>query len=662
MRYRTVQGICIGFLCAGLALYMAPCSFAAEEAASSAAREGASEQNGPAIHFEPEGGYFFGYEFVSQEDSLKAAEYVYPHSSITFGIDLLAAPLPHRYHLNGEYLNKYDFYGDGGYAYKDLFMFRNLLVGIHHNLDHFYYDFQGQPPSIVYTDRNRADSYFIDYVNNLFFTRLKAPDFPLHAFVKQRYVEREGSVEQRFLLGSFGNLNKTSATRAIDWKSNAETFGFNSHLGPLEVEYAYDQADFDPGGNSVLYDLYPSSGSFSRPGDIYPHNVVPETESSGNTLKMHTSYTGGIVAAATLSNLSEKNNYSGTESSLWKGAFDVSWIPDPVLGFFFKYRHKDLDMDTPDTVTLAGVANVLSYPVRQGISYNRDNFAVSARYKPLNRLSLFSTYEFSHLERRDIDEWLVLPDRTDIHSINLTAHSRPMDKLKLKAVYDYRHYDSPAYNTSPDNSNRLRLSATYLPLPWLTAYADYMLAVTERDDLRYINPISHLLVENGERDGRIDRLFASLSFMFSPKVTVTGSWAYNRWKVEQDLAYSRWNAAGGVDFPFIDPGVPYTDESNSFSLALNYVPREDITVTADVSYTLSDGEYAPSDVSGGALAIASYSELEAAETIFSLEVTKKLPRNWEAGIRFYSDIYDDRTGDLLDGSLFITTLTLKRHF
>ena len=151
------------------------------------------------------------------------------------------------------------------------------------------------------------------------------------------------------------------------------------------------------------------------------------------------------------------------------------------LGFFFKYRHKDVDLDNPDTVTLAGTANVLSYPVRQGLSYNRDNFSVSARYKPLSLLSLFSTYQFSHLEREDVDEWLVLPDRTDIHSINLTAHSRPLDNLKLKAIYDYKYYDSPAYNTDPDNSNQLRLTATYLPVPWLTAYVDYILALTERE-------------------------------------------------------------------------------------------------------------------------------------------------------------------------------------
>ena len=142
-------------------------------------------------------------------------------SSITFGMDLLACPLPHRYHLNGEFLSKYDFYADFGYAYKDLVQFRDILVGVHHNLDHFNYQFPGSPPSIIYMDRNRDDSYFVDYTSNLFSLRLKAPDFPFHGFIRHRYVERDGDVEERFVLGSFGNLVKTSETRAIEWKSNA---------------------------------------------------------------------------------------------------------------------------------------------------------------------------------------------------------------------------------------------------------------------------------------------------------------------------------------------------------------------------------------------------------------------------------------------------------
>ncbi len=618
-----------------------------------------TDNGGEAVpQYEPEGSVYIGYRWVSQEDSLKAAEYQYPHSSVTFGVDALAAVLPHRYHLNAEFLNKKDYYGDLGYAYKDLLLFRDVFVGLRHNFDHFNYQFAGVPPFIRYDDRNLGDEYFVDYFNNQFSLRLKVPDFPFHAFLQNTYVARDGSIEERYMLGDFISMSKTSQTREIDWRSSETSIGVNSHLGPLELEYKYDFSDFDPGSNNVLHDYYPPSFIFGRPADIYPHSVVPETEAYSNSLKLHTSYTGQIVAAATLSSQNQKNNYSNAESTTWRGAFDFRWLPDPVIGLFFKYRHKEKDADNPSQVTLAGQTTASTYPVRRSLSYDKDIFSLSARYKPITKVTLLTSYEFEHVQRKDADEWQVVPDETNVHHFNITVHGRPINKFKLKAIYDYMYYDDPAYNTDPDYSNQLRLAGTYIPVPWLTIYADYKLTLTQRDDLRYLNPVPSFLVEGGERDGRTDRILTSFSFLFTPKTTMTASWAYNRWKIEQDLAY---DTSQGV--LYIDTGVPYTDESNTFSLALQYLPREDITITADISHTISEGECSTGNVVQSPTdSLGSFSFLEASETLLTLELSKRFLDDWEAGLKFYADIYDDRTGDFEDGKFYATTLSLKRHF
>jgi hypothetical protein len=665
MNHRKTGALIPTALFLGAAFFCSASPASAEEGGSIPAAETAAApvQDEQLVYYEPEGSSFLGYRFVSTEDSLKAAEYLDPHSSVTFGVDFLSCPLPYRYHLNAEYLSKHDYYADAGFAYKDIVLFRDILVGLHHNLDHYNYLFPGEPPGLIYDDRDLADEYFIDYANNQMLLRFKAPDYPFHTFFKHRYLERDGNVEQRFLLGDFDNINKTSVSRDINWRSNAYKIGLNSHLGPVEVEYALDQSQFDPGGNSILYDSYPESTLFSRPDDVYPHNVNPETKSSANTLKFHSSYTGGIVASATIGNLYQKNDFSQAESTTWKGAFDFSWLPDPLLGLFFKYRHRDVDRDHGDIVLLSGLNNALLYRVRDSISYTKDVFSLSAKYNPLTRYSLLTTYEYSRQERTDIDEWEVFEERTNVHNINVTANAKPFNKLKLKAIYDYTHYDDPAYNIDPDNANELRLTANYLPVPWLNAYLDYNLTVTERSDLHYLNPEPFTVVEGGDRDGRRDQFLASLSFMLSPKVTLTGSWSYNRWDVEQDLAYGKWTSDGFGDLPFIDYAVPYTDAANSFSVSCNYLPREDITLTADATYTLADGEYVTGDLLDGSLSdVDSYSTLEATETILSLGIAKKLPRDWEVRLKFYVDIYNDRTADVLDGDVYVTTFNLKRYF
>jgi hypothetical protein len=374
-------------------------------------------------------------------------------------------------------------------------------------------------------------------------------------------------------------------------------------------------------------------------------------------MKVHTSYTGAIVAAATISNLLQKNNYSRTESTTWKGAVDFSWIPDPAIGVFMRYRHIDMDMDTPVSV-------------RPGVSYARDFFTLSSRYKPMRRLTLNANYKFTHMEREDVEEWAALSDRTDMHKVNLKATARPIDKLKLSAKYEYKYYDQPSYNITPDKSNMLKLAANYTPIPAINLYLQYILAVTERDSLIYLfnDEPDHDAEEEGERDGRHDRFLASLTVQLSPKTSLGGSWFYQRWKIDQDMAYGKWLDADNGTWPFIDSGVPYTDESNTFSLSFNYVPWDDLSITADLSHTLAKGTTGFHELVDGIqfTPLSPYSDLEVSETSLSLNITKRFYEDWEIGLRSYFGVFDDKKSDFLDvnldGNVITSTVLLKRYF
>jgi len=629
-----------------------------------------------AVSFETEGDFFLGYRWLSTDDSLKAAEFSYPHSSISFGLNLLSAPLPYRYHINTEFISKHDFYSDAGFAYKDLLLFRDILGGVRHNLGHYNYS---NPE--LHVDNNPADAYYKDFTSNLILLRLKTPDFPFHTFINHRHIEKDGRIQQRFMPGYINQLGEInplpdpafspvetnrmiSESREIEWESNSVKLGANSHLGPVEIEYAFDQSKFDPGPNNIpAYRYYPEYNSSTNPhrdAGSYPHNVIAETESSGHTIKMHSSYTGGIVAAATFSNLFQKNNFSLTESTTWKGAFNISWIPDPVFGLFFKYRHRDVDMDTPNTTTLTGGINdnTYTYSVRQGISYDKDVFSLSTRYKPVNLLSLYANYEFSHLKRKDIADWELLSDQTDIHTVNLVANARPVDRLRVKAQYEYKNYDQPAYNTNPDNSNKLRLTTTYTPSPDRIIYMEYLLVLSDGESLNYPAPDNPNPAPL-EREGQSEHFLASITTGITPKLSFTGSWYYQRWKVEQDLAFT--TAISNATSYIIDPDVPYSDKAHSFSLALHWIPRDDFTVGADLSHTITKGTTGYTVAFEGT-PLASLSNLEASETSFSLTMTKKFPKDWEAGLRLFYNIYNDKSTDLLDGNVLISTFTMKRYF
>ena len=94
----------------------------------------------------------------------------------------------------------------------------------------------------------------------------------------------------------------------------------------------------------------------------------------------------------------------------------------------------------------------------------------------------------------------------------------------------------------------------------------------------------------------------------------------------------------------MDASVPYTDEANSFSLALSWVPRDDITVGADLSYTITEGT-------------TGYNAVFERVPLATLS-----NEDWEVGISLFFNIDNDKPTDLLDGNALATTFTMKRYF
>jgi len=612
---------------------------------------------------ETEGSFSFGYRSLSLHDSDNVAEYQDPHSSLTGEIDIASySLLQHRFHVTSEYLSADNYYGDAGYAFSDLLLLRDIFTSTYHKLDSYNYQYAGAPPTISYDDRNTGDDYHVDVFDNFLSLRLKYPDFPFHAFLKHRFLDKEGLLQQRFMIGSINNFKKVSQSREIDWQSNDLTFGTNCHLGPVEAEYSSELSKFDPGGNNILYDSYPAASS--RPADTYPHDVIPETESATNSLKVHSSNTGEIVAATTLSTITQKNTYSNSKSDTWQGVTDLSYIFDPDLTFFFKYRHRDMEANNPDFVTLRGLANTTSYPDRQAISYKKDVFSLTARYLPVNKVTITSDYEFSYRERINTDQWLLLSDHSGSNHIKLAAQASPFNNLRLKLSTDYIFIHNPELNIEPDSSNQIQFLTTYLPASWVTAFFSYNQAITERDNIRYLNNDPITLVDGGGRETKNDRFLASLSFLFSPKITLTTSFAHYHNRIDQDLAYASWNSTGTAgDLPFLDPAVPYTDDADNYSLSLFYIPLEGVSITTTVSYTLSEGNFVPGlSEAQNPVSLAAFSELKVAETAWILELTKSLSNNWEIGLDFLLNQYNDRYDDSRIGESYTSICKLKRRF
>ena len=141
---------------------------------------------------EPEFDISLGYRINDYSDSRRAEEFEYlDEDSVTVGADIRIFSMPNRLHLDLDIKNKYDFFGDLSYAYKDIILFRGIHRNVYHNLSNINLDPLLIPANPV-DRRDIGEDYDVRVGISDVWLRLKAPDYPLHFFGNVRYIRKEG--------------------------------------------------------------------------------------------------------------------------------------------------------------------------------------------------------------------------------------------------------------------------------------------------------------------------------------------------------------------------------------------------------------------------------------------------------------------------------------
>lgn len=627
----------------------------------------------------PEVSLYGGYRYVNLSGAARVEEYEYLHDSISWGGELRAFSFPYRLHFELDFKNRKDYFGDVSYAYRDIILFRGINRTLFHNLDNIRLQ-SGRdlnilplPPPLppfapAFEREDSADEkYGVKTGINSFFMRFKTPDFPFHLYIDGSLIEKDGTQQQRSLLGSgWHNTNvRTSQSRDIDLRTKNIIIGANSHLGPIEIDISHGEKRLDVGGDSVLYHNYTGAGFLPpffnniRPAGTFPHNLVPELKGSSNTLKIHTSYTGSLVAAATFTKMDRENKDSGAKADYFIGAGEVTWMPMPRLTFFVKYRHQERDMDNPDTVTVRNLSNdviVGTYPVRNSISSVSDSVSGTVRYRPLKGVLLKADYAYEEVRRNDVEDWVGIPHSTQRHKLSLSGDVRIMSGLKLKAKYTRKDINNPATNTEPDTSDEGLITLSWTPFSGLNTYLSYGTKEEKREALRFVAGDPPVVYTADDRKVKNDRLVGTVSYVLPGNLSVTASYAYMHNKVQQDIMQKPPPPA----FPVTDFFVPYKTTARNYLFDVNYSPKSFISLNGGISHTVSQGAFYPAD------SIASFSELKTRETIYSASGEYRFKNGFSAGIQYrystFKDVLDNIYDDVNDGRSSIILLTISKKW
>lgn len=632
----------------------------------------------------PEISIFGGYRYVHLNGSERVEEYEYLHNSWIFGGELRAFKFPHRFHLELDVKNRKDFFGDVGYAYEDIVVFRGVTRSLWHNLDNLLLEdldpatnpsnpnpFQRSPWVDV---RDADEEYGIKADISTVSLRLKTPAYPFHVYFEGTRVGRDGDKQQRSLLGGayFNDIGRTSQKRDVDSRTDTMTVGANSHLGPIEVEYSHSEKRFTVHGDNVLYDKYENAG-FAVPGEtrfggVYPHNLIPELKSSTDTIRVHTSYTGAIVASATFTKTDKENKDSGAKADYFIGAGEVSWIATRDLALFFKYRQFETDVDNPDSVEFADVcrpsvnaAGDYACTINDSISKRVRTASVAARYRLTPKIVLKGEYAHERIDREAADLW-EMPDTSQKNTVTLSSDIRLSKLLKMNVRFMHKSTQNPAINIEPHQANEGQVSVTWTPTTWLTALASYRLTSEHRNSLLFMTEEGDPVDSPDDRKRRRERFLGSVSVFPAKKLIATLSFFYLHDKQKENIAYS-----DPVPELLFDSGVTNQSTVRNVSFDLQYLLSKQVTLNAGVSNTESKGKFHPSDPNLLApVSIASFSELQMRETLYTLGGQVDLKGGFTIGTQYRYALLKDLVGnpydDIRNGEVHIVVLSLTKRW
>lgn len=590
----------------------------------------------------------------------RASEYYALKSSGSGGILLKGAPLPSRYHLEFDYYNDNDWFGDLRYSYKDYLQLRLLPRRLTHNLDNLtLFDFaptSSTTGSIDIRDQG-IDNYGLRIDIDELRLRLKVPNYPMHVYGNGEVVRKEGSRQVRFLGGDGyrgvtgfppGQV-RTSEARDVDQETRTVVVGTNAHVGFLEFDLARKERTFESNLDAP---------TFNYTFGTAPLHVVPELKATTNTLKLHTSHTGRIYASATLSEMKRSNESSGAEAKTSFGYGEISWLPVAYLSLGTKFRHQKNETSAPASVSGANsTGGITNYVVNPGVESQTDTAIFSARYSliPKTSANLQYTWQIKDVENDSALQWN-RPRRTtrDIYELGFTNWAVPKLRatVKLSHIRNRNGYgEGPItyepVSITPERTNQGTMGLTLLVSPRVTVFANGFISQENSDDNQLAG------VQRGATAEALNQHHTlSMNFAVNEKLSISPSYTYMSWRQKRDLV---WDANGTKVF---DPQYSNKQKADNFTLTITAIPTKRLNINAVVDYIVAKGNYDPTSpiqlgaVSFAAAQVAEFSRTETKEWNLRLDSEYDLGRGWGLGLDLRFVDWEDTSADNPSDGIF----------
>lgn len=599
---------------------------------------------------------YTGYRFISPDDATAMANpYGVNRSGPTGGF--AAAIMGHELKLraDGQFLHPDDYQSELFLDYSGILRVELEGRSLHHNLVRHALTpsfTRTVAPPITYNalPSNSSADLGITSRQDRADLRVRFGHLPGHLSLGYWRFAQEG--HDQLVVADFeaGNVSNSfyDLTRRIDQQTHQGLLGLDANLGPVGLAYTFKIRDF----------------SSSAPTVSVPFTAAVPAESRviTHTLKLFSNLSGGLTVAAAY-NLTQRENTTQRSDLTRSGrprdtiqqiAGDLSYTPFAEMTVALKYRHQELDRETPATVTTAYSGTTA---VRPGTSSVRDTVILSSTWRPDRQLTLRGEYRAELIARDNVWEPLtvsttqaVSDDSNQLHSGTLSLLWRPWRNTRLNTSYSYTTNNRPStLYDFVDRHNGSLLFDWSSTGRWGTSL-HYRATADQNDRTRstaWFPQTGSLITPRNSLNQS-----AGASIWFSPlaKLVLTASYGC--------MAIDAQQATLLTPTATTSLTTNYSSLGHLFSLNSVYAANDQLDLSASLQQVRSSASF---QLPSSAPAIGSFNRLDTTESSASMRIDWRFAKQfgWMLEYRFSGYRSDDRQ---YNGDIHSTTAALTARW
>lgn len=600
----------------------------------------------------------------------RAAEYEHLRSSFAGGAHLVHLGKELKLRVDGAYLNTEDYLANLVFDYAGYYRFDFRTESLFHNLDHETLAIS-QPP---FFDADPLARYGITTRQDAVHFRYKLRDYPIHLNLGHWLIDREGSTQLRFSDYTFDstlspNNRHFSQSRRIDRTTQEGSAGFDAHLGPVNLFYAFQIRQHDEKEGNPFLEAHPFFDTFKAQPGPSEHNVTPESRLYSHTVKLYSSLAGGLTGAASYSYSRSENRSSlaqvlgGDQSrdTVHNAAGDLTYVPCAWFSSAVRYRHQEVDRERPSILFVSSLPGG-TVDVRPLFDTVRDTVSANITIRPNTIFSLNGEYRANVLRRDNVESggWN-LPEDSTTHNGTLTLLIRPAKGLRLRGLYGYTTTDSPSYGTSPEQKHEGQLLASYTRDGRWGVTTQYRITQEWNDSItRTTNPFngSPSVTYTLPFERRIIHAAAGGWFSLTERLTLSGHAGFLRNRSDHAVLFA--SVINGNQ-----AGSDYLSEGKLYALNTTFHVSDALDLSLALQELRSRAEFKPAGLTDGGISTSGVTELSRVRTIersLSARTDYRLTKHVSCTVDYSYRDYDNRDGASGEGTVHLVTALVKTRW